>query len=144
VRPTDAILGASIFERDGAAIYCREGFHLFIIDETHLLACTRYVELNAVRAGIVKKPESRFWSSAKAHLKRRDDLLIKSRPLLAVIKSSWSKFLSVDASESEIAIFRKHKRTGRPIGDEAFIERLEQLLDRRLKPRKPGPKPRDR
>jgi putative transposase len=61
-----------------------------------------------------------------------------------VIKSSRSKFLSVDASESEIAIFRKHKRTGRPIGDEAFIERLEQLLDRRLKPRKPGPKPRDR
>jgi putative transposase len=43
-----------------------------------------------------------------------------------------------------MAIFRKHERTGRPPGDKAFIERLERLLDRRLKPRKPGPKPRDK
>ena len=47
-----------------------------------------------------------------------------------------------DAQESEMALFGKHERTGRPIGDETFIERLERLLDRRLKPRKPGPKPR--
>jgi putative transposase len=47
-----------------------------------------------------------------------------------------------NSSESERAVFRKHERTGRPIGDETFIERLERLLDRRLKPRKPGPKPR--
>jgi putative transposase len=58
-----------------------------------------------------------------------------------MIKSSWSKFLSDDARESEMAIFRKHARTGRPIGDEDFIEMLERLLNRRLKPRKPGPKP---
>jgi putative transposase len=37
-------------------------------------------------------------------------------------------------------LFRKHERTGRPIGDDAFIERLERLLDRELKPKKPGPK----
>jgi putative transposase len=61
-----------------------------------------------------------------------------------MIKSSWRKFLSVDASESEMTLFRKHERTGRSIGEEAFIERLERLLDRRLKPRKPGPKPRDK
>jgi REP element-mobilizing transposase RayT len=41
---------------------------------------------------------------------------------------------------SEIALFRKHERTGRPIGDDAFIERLDRLLDRELKPNKPGPK----
>jgi putative transposase len=55
-------------------------------------------------------------------------------------KSPWKKFLSVDAQESEIALLRKHERTGRPMGDVAFIEKLEQLLDRKLKPQKPGPK----
>jgi putative transposase len=37
-------------------------------------------------------------------------------------------------------LLRKHERTGRPIGDDAFIERLERLLDRLLKAKKPKPK----
>jgi REP-associated tyrosine transposase len=115
-------------------------FSSFILDESYLLACTRYVELNPVRAGLVKKPEDWRWSSAGPHTKRKDDMLVKTKPLLEMVKSPWKKFLSVDAQESEIALFRKHERTGRPIGDDAFIEKLEQLLDRKLKPQKPGPK----
>jgi hypothetical protein len=38
---------------------------------------------------------------------------------------------------TEMALFRKHERTGRPTGDDAFIERLERVLDRPLKPKKP-------
>ena len=34
-------------------------------------------------------------------------------------------------------------RTGRPWGDEGFIERLEADTGRALKRRKPGPKPRE-
>jgi hypothetical protein len=30
------------------------------------------------------------------------------------------------------------------MGDDAFIEGLEQLLDRKLKPKKPGPKVKDK
>jgi putative transposase len=37
-------------------------------------------------------------------------------------------------------LFRKHERTGRPMGDSSFIEEIEILLDRILKPQKPGPK----
>ena len=68
--------------------------------------------------------------------------LSKTKPLLIIImiRLSWKKLLSVDAHESEMALFRKHERTGRPVGNNAFIEKMEQLLDRRLKPRKPGPK----
>jgi len=62
------------------------------------------------------------------------------RELLAMIKSPWKIFLSVNVQESEMALFRKHERTGRPIGDDAFIERLEWLLDRPLKSKKSGPK----
>ena len=115
-------------------------FSSFILDENYLLACTRYVELNPVRAGMVAKPEAWRWSSAKAHIKGKDDTLVHTKPLLAIIKSSWRKFISVDVQESEIALLRKHERTGRPMGDDAFIERLERLLDRPLKPKKPGPK----
>jgi putative transposase len=88
----------------------------------------------------VKTPEAWRWSSAKAHVKRKDDILVRTKPLTAMLKSPWKKFLAVDVQESDMELFRKHERTGRPIGDDAFIERLEQLLDRKLKPKKPGPK----
>jgi putative transposase len=139
-RPTDATPDASIFERDGAGIYGREGSASFVLDQNNLLACARYVELNPVRAGIVKRPQAWRWSSADAHVRRKDDLLARTEPLLAMIESPWRKFLSVKDRDSEMVLFRKHERTGRPIGDDAFIERLERLLDRELKPKKPGPK----
>jgi putative transposase len=115
-------------------------FSSFILDQNHLLACTRYVELNPVRAGMVKNPQAWRWSSADAHVQRTDDILVRTKPLLAMIKSPWKKFLSAGIQESQMDLFRKHERTGRPIGDDAFIERLERLLDRPLKPKKPGPK----
>jgi putative transposase len=115
-------------------------FSSFILDGSYLLACTRYVELNPVRAHMVKTPEAWRWSSARAHAKRKDDILVQTSPLLAMIKSPWGKFLSVDAQELEMELFRKHERTGRPMGDDAFIEKLERLMDRLLKPKKPGPK----
>jgi len=43
------------------------------------------------------------------------------------------KFLSIDARESEMVLFRKHERTVRRIRDDAFIERLERLLVREHK-----------
>ncbi|MFA6012706.1 MAG: transposase [Desulfobacteraceae bacterium] len=115
-------------------------FSSFIMDESYLLACTKYVELNPVRAGLVKRPEDWPWSSAGSHITGKDDILVKTRPLLDMVKKSWKRFLSTDAQEMEIEMFRKHERTGRPIGDDSFIETLEQLLDRNLKPQKPGPK----
>lgn len=44
----------------------------------------------------------------------------------------------------EMALFSKRDRTGGPTGDDAFIEKQEQLLDRKLKPQKPGPEAEDK
>jgi putative transposase len=71
----------------------RQGrFSSFILDKNHLLACTRYVELNPIRAGMVKNPQAWRWSSADAHPRRKDDILVRTKPLLAMIKSPWKKF----------------------------------------------------
>jgi len=40
----------------------------FALDEPHLYACLRYIELNPVRAQVVERPEDWPWSSARAHL----------------------------------------------------------------------------
>lgn len=76
--------------------------------------------------------------------KGKDDILVKTKPLQKIVNKPWKKFLAFDAQEQEIALLKKHERTGRPLGADSFIEKMELLLDRRLKPKKPGPKKKDK
>jgi hypothetical protein len=50
----------------------------------------------------------------------------------------WQAFLDSARPEGEVEELRKHLRTGWPLGDEAFLDRLEGLVERVLKPKKAG------
>jgi putative transposase len=106
------------------------------MDEKHLLTCTKYLELNPVRAELVKILYDWQWSSARYYLDCKDDVLVKTEPLLKIVQKPWGSFLTDDMDNEEIELLRKHERAGRPIGDLTFIEGLEQLLGRNLKPQK--------
>lgn len=110
-----------------------------VMDDVHLLACARYIELNPVRAGLVDKPEAYHWSSARAHLMGQNDGLIKSSAILDKA-SDWQKFLSEGIPEAHITKLRSHQRTGRPLGSEDFTVKLEGLSGRSLRQKKRGPK----
>jgi len=112
-------------------------FASFLMDEKYLLTATRYIELNPVRAGLVSIPEEYPWSSAKAHMKGRNDDLVKVKPLLRMV-DDWRRFLSGDVSDEEYELLQRHERTGRPLGSTSFIERLENKLSRILTPQKGG------
>jgi len=114
-------------------------FASFVMDEPHLLTAMRYVELNPVKAGLVERPETYRWSSARAHLEGRDDALARVQPMLDFV-GDWEAYLALDVDEEEAALMRRHERTGRPLGTRKFIDRLEQQLGRYLRKRKPGPK----
>jgi putative transposase len=114
-------------------------FASFVMDEPYLLAAARYVELNPVRAGLTDAPSEYRWSSARAHLKGRDDGLVTVSPLLQMV-TSWRRLLNSAATEEEMAQFREHERTGRVLGDDKFQERFEKKLGRILRRQKPGPK----
>ncbi|MFZ1415882.1 MAG: transposase [Defluviicoccus sp.] len=126
--------------RQGWRGYLWQGrFASFPVDGDHLLAAARYIELNPVRAGLVSAPEDWPWSSARAHLAASDDELARTKPLLDTV-GDWRALISIEPDEDEMEVIRRHERTGRPLGDEAFVERLEDSLGRPLRPRKPGPK----
>lgn len=114
-------------------------FASFVMDEDHLLTAMRYVELNPVKAGLVEHPGDYPWSSARAHLDGKDDMLVQVESMLSAI-GDWEGYLALDIVEEENALMKRHERTGRPLGSAGFIERLEQQLDRVLRPRKRGPK----
>ncbi|KJR96648.1 MAG: transposase [Desulfobulbaceae bacterium BRH_c16a] len=116
----------------------QERFASFSMDEQYLLATARYIEMNPVAAKLVQNPEDYRWSSAKAHLSGEDDGLVQVSPLLELV-SDWRSFLKL-TPQDEIDMIHRHERTGRPLGAEGFIEKLELTLDRILRPKKPGPK----
>ncbi len=110
------------------------------MDEAHLLAAARYVELNPVRAGLVKRARDWRWSSAAAHLKGTDDRLATVAPLLERV-ADWKAFLAGGLEDEALAAIRGHERTGRPLGAAKFVKRLEKRAGRALSPGKRGPAP---
>jgi putative transposase len=115
-------------------------FASFIMDEHYLLAAARYVELNPARAGLVADAAEWPWSSARSHLSSRDDRLVRVAPLLAMI-ADWRAFLDSARSEEELLNLRAHGRTGRPLGSATFLDRVETMVGRVLRPQKGGRPP---
>lgn len=115
-------------------------FYSCPMDEEHLIAAVRYVELNPVRAGLRSNPQDWRWSSVHAHLKREDDLIVDVDPMLERIHD-WDTYLSESAPDSIIESVRENSSSGRPAGGEEFVEMAERALGRRLRRRKPGPAP---
>lgn len=116
-------------------------FASYVLDEAYLLACARYIEMNPLRAWLVDVPQKWKWSSASAHIKNKDDELVKVEPLIAIVQKPWAKFLSLEVTGSERQALQKHERTGRPLGSLQFVERLKRKLGHALRQGKPGPKP---
>ncbi len=87
---------------------------------------------------MVKQPKKWQWSSAKVHIEAKDDILVQTSPLLERMNISWESFLLSDVKTKQINEFRKHERTGRPLGGESSVEKLEVALGRNLKLNKPG------
>jgi putative transposase len=132
-----------INEREEWRGYLWQGrFASFPMDEPHLMACARYVEVNPVRAGLAARARDWRWSSARAHLAARDDGLVTVAPLLHLV-SDWRAFLSEDLPGAALDSIRRSERTGRPLGETKFVKRLEKKLGRVLAKQKPGPKPKE-
>jgi putative transposase len=53
---------------------------------------------------------------------------------------NWAEFFSQETDSAIAEKLRKHEQTGRPLGSENFVMKLEKILDRMLRPQKPGPK----
>lgn len=87
-------------------------FASFPMDEPHVHACLRYVELNPVRARLVERPEDWRWSSARAHLGLAADGLTDPSAASARI-DDWCAFLGAGLAEEDREAIRTAERTGR-------------------------------
>jgi putative transposase len=91
-----------------------------IESERYWLTCMRYVELNPVRAGIVATPDEYRWSSARAHVRGREDSVLTFHDLYLRLGStaadrqrSWRAMCGDLLPDSELTDVRDAIRRGR-------------------------------
>ncbi|HWW28264.1 MAG TPA: transposase [Caulobacter sp.] len=90
-------------------------FGFFPMDEEYLRLCARYVGLNPVRAGLVRRAADWPWSSVTAHLSRYPDRLLSPEPLATRLGDAMTGFFDVDVSDDCRRTFHQALETGRPL-----------------------------
>ncbi len=114
------------------------------LDEAHLAEALRYVELNPVRAGLVKTAWAWEWSSAPARIGGHDPHGLLDHTALCAEQSGedWKRILESGWAAAALwKRIREATQTGRPLGGDTFLDSAERQAGRLLRPAKRGPKP---
>jgi putative transposase len=133
--------------REGWRGYLFQGrFASYPMDDAHLMAAIRYVENNPVAAGMVKCAEDWRWSSAASHVAGKrvaDDPLTDVAALGKHVKN-WRALLrlGVEAMDDPATAetIEARIRTGRPLASPEWIAEAEAAIQRKLGPKRRGPK----
>jgi len=112
-------------------------FFSTLLDETHLWAAIRYVELNPVRARLVSQATDFEWSSARFHagLVPESRLLDPARPFPGPI-GDWPRWLAAGIEDETVRRLRENTAKGEPTGNEDFVAAVERRVGRRLRLRR--------
>ncbi len=112
----------------------------FLIQEdSHLLTVLRYVESNALRAGLVNSAKDWLWSSYLESTGKRPRLMIDEVP--TELPKDWVKYVDEPITEKELERLRQSVNRQSPYGNPSWqIQVSKQLgLESTLRPRgRPG------
>lgn len=109
-------------------------FYSTPLDETHLLNAIKYVELNPVKARIVKFAWDYMYSSVLHRLDCVNDEILSYHEVFDNIKN-YKNFL---LEQEEYKNLEEKTRTGKPCGDLAFYEKIKELTGIDYLPKKRG------
>ena len=84
----------------------------FQLKSDQLPEAVRFIENEPVRANLAKTPGDYPWSSARAHLAGRDDLLVTVEPLLRCVPD-WEDFLGQKEDNRMVRRFKHQERKKR-------------------------------
>ncbi|MFH1369773.1 MAG: transposase, partial [Planctomycetota bacterium] len=106
------------------------------LDERGFWLAMKYVELNPVRAKVCRVPWQYEWSSGTAHVGEAagSDLLNMTSWSKMISAKEWRRELADGIDDAQVGKIRLNTRTGRPLGTDSFISKLEKMLGRRVRP----------
>jgi putative transposase len=119
---------------------------IIISKDEYLFACGSYVELNPVRAGMVKEPKEYFWSSYRANAYGAKDDLVDHHLIYENLSSDenvrkeYRKFVQQMLQKNEAMRGEMERRT--VYGDSDFVQqmhnrfKIDAVIKKRGRPKK--------
>lgn len=132
------------YERTGTLWQGR--YRATVIDaERYLMMCSRYIELNPVRAGIAPMPGDYPWSSYQHHIGIKSDPIVADHPLYWALgntpfdrEATYRNLVEQGVSEQDVRLLSEATLKGWPLGSDQFKLALERQTQRRVRPSKRG------
>lgn len=111
----------------------------------YFLACSRYIELNPVRAELVGATDHYPWSSCAHHVGIKSDPLVTDHALYWALgntpferEAAYRELLNHSLKNEEIQAIRSATNKGWILGTEQFKQNIAKQTSRRLSPVKRG------
>lgn len=109
--------------------------------KNYLLLCSRFIETQAVREGLVKHPRDYYWSSYGYNAQGEEDPLMTDHRLYKALgdtpkernKNYRAMFKSKISSDDEALIYNSALK-GWALGDAKFLAKIEKSSNRRASP----------
>ena len=132
------------YERTGGLFEGR--FRTSLIDtERYFLACSRYIELNPVRANLVAAPLDYPWSSYAHHTGVRTDGIVTDHLLYWGMgntpfqrEAAYTELVMQGIPQEEVDFVTASVLKNQPLGSDAFKSELERKTRRQILPAKRG------
>lgn len=116
-----------------------------IDSENYLLTCSRYIELNPVRANMVEHPSQYRWSSYYSNANGKEDKLLTPHLLYKRLGKSdneiqmvYRNLFRASISEKTLEEIREASNKAWVLGDDRFKEQIERLIERQTMPKERG------
>lgn len=116
--------------------------------DQYLLACTRYIELNPVRAKLVDFPGAFRWSSYRHNVGLQPDALVREHETMWALgntpferQSSYKKMFDSNLGEQALTDIRIKLNKGLALGSPSWIAELSRDGSRKVTEGKPGRPP---
>lgn len=114
-------------------------------EETYLLACQRYIEMNPVRAGMVAHPAEYRWSSYRVNAQGEPDALVKPHSLYTALgldasgrMAAYRELFRYELEPGLVDDIRRATNGNFALGNERFAAQVSSVLGRRAAPGKSG------
>ena len=114
-------------------------------EEAYLLACSRYIELNPVRANMVEHPADYRWSSYRVNAQDETDELLTPHYLYEALgpdgasrKHAYRELFRHQLEPGLVDEIRSATNGNYALGNPKFQEQIEEALGRRVKRGKSG------
>ncbi len=116
-----------------------------VSSKEYLLSCSRYIELNPVRAGMAEEPSAYQWSSFAKKAKGKPDAVVDYDRVYTALgntagerQKAYREYVTQTIPEEELKLIRDSIQRNQVTGGSRFRKQLEKKLKVRLSNRGAG------